>query len=89
MPRDVTSFLPTATTSFGRASALATRSQNLAVAGFLSDQAGSTRSTGINNAQILGGVGGAYQNQQQQMLDAPWAQTNKLNSIFSGQPMRS
>lgn len=62
---------------------------NLGIANFLAGNAGDTRATGVSNAQLLSGVGNAYQQQQQQLLDAPWSTVGRLNSVFSGSPMNT
>lgn len=62
---------------------------NLGIANFLAGNAGDTRATGVSNAQLPSGVGNAYQQQQQQLLDAPWSTVGKLNTVFGGAPMNT
>lgn len=50
------------------------------------DAASQERATAIGNAGLISNVGDAYQNQQQQALDAPWTQMDRLAGVLAGVP---
>lgn len=61
----------------------------LAGAQAAADAAGAERATAIGNTGLLSTVGEAYQGQQQQVLDAPWVQLDRLTGTLAGVPTGS